>query len=182
MRRVYVPEGETPIANVNWRYEWLWLYAFVHPQSGQTYYWILPYVNTELRMKSRRGFLGVRFTKQFNRVLADVAQEFGLGANKRFLIVLDQAGWHTSKNLIIPDGIHLLHLPSHSPELQPAERLWTLTNEPIANRTFDSLDELEAVLYSRCEYLLTQPEQIRGLTNFHWWPQTSSLSSPIART
>lgn len=166
MRRVYVPEGETPIANVNWRYEWLWLYAFVHPQSGQTYYWILPDVNTEL----------------FNRVLADVAKEFGLGANKRFLIVLDCAGWHTSKNLMIPDGIHLLHLPSHSPELQPAERLWTLTNEPIANRTFDCLDELEAVLYSRCEYLLTQPEQIRGLTNFHWWPQTSSLSSSITRT
>jgi hypothetical protein len=26
--------GEDPIANVNWRYQWLWLYGFVYPQSG----------------------------------------------------------------------------------------------------------------------------------------------------
>jgi hypothetical protein len=37
LRRVYVPEGEVPIASVNWRFEWLWLYSFVEPQSGQTY-------------------------------------------------------------------------------------------------------------------------------------------------
>lgn len=55
LRRVYVPEGETPIAKVNWRFEWLWLYGFVHPLSGETYWWILPYVNSQL----------------FNLVLAD---------------------------------------------------------------------------------------------------------------
>jgi hypothetical protein len=80
LRRVYVPEGETPIADVNWRFKWLWLYAFVHPQTGETYWWILPYVNTEL----------------FNQVLADFAQEFELGANKRILLAVDRAGWHTS--------------------------------------------------------------------------------------
>ncbi len=36
LKRVYVPEGENPIAEVNWRFKWLWLYAFVHPQSGET--------------------------------------------------------------------------------------------------------------------------------------------------
>lgn len=160
LRRIYVSEGETPTAKVNWRYEWLWLYAFVHPQSGETYYWILPTVNTEL----------------FSRVLADFAKEFNLGAEKRVILAVDQAGWHTSKNLVLPDGIHLLFLPSHSPELQPAERLWTLTNEPIANRTFANLDELEEVLYSRCQYLLTQHNEIRNLTNFHWWIQIPVLS------
>lgn len=66
LRRVYVPEGETPIANVNWRFKWLWLYAFVHPKTGDTYWWILPYVNTRL----------------FNQVLADFAREFKLGDKK----------------------------------------------------------------------------------------------------
>jgi hypothetical protein len=37
--------GSIPIANVNWRFKWLWLYGFVHPQSGETYWWILPFVN-----------------------------------------------------------------------------------------------------------------------------------------
>jgi hypothetical protein len=38
--------------------------------------------------------------------------------------VLDGAGWHTSTTLVIPDGIDLIRLPSCSPELQPAERVW----------------------------------------------------------
>lgn len=158
LRRVYVPEGERPIADVNWRFKWLWLYAFVHPKTGETYWWILPYVNTEL----------------FNQVLADFAQEFGLGANKRILLAVDQAGWHTSKSLQIPEGLHLTFLPSHSPELQPAERLWTLVDEPIANQSFETLDDLEDVLFHRCQSLLQQPDLIRGLTGFHWWLQTGA--------
>jgi hypothetical protein len=56
------------------------LYAFVRPQTGETKAWILPYVNTEL----------------FNRVLEDFARELKLGAKKRVLLAIDQAGWHIS--------------------------------------------------------------------------------------
>ncbi len=41
IRRIWVDEWTVPIANVNWRFQWLWLYGFVHPQSGETYWWIL---------------------------------------------------------------------------------------------------------------------------------------------
>lgn len=129
------------------------MYAFVHPKTGESYWWILPYVNKEL----------------FNQVLADFAREFGLGADNHILLVVDQAGWHTSKNLELPEGLHLTFLPSHSPELQPAERLWTLVNEPIANRTFETLNDLEEILFQRCQTLLQQQDLIQGLTGFHWW-------------
>jgi DDE superfamily endonuclease len=155
LKRVYVPEGENPIAQVNWRYQWLWLYAFVQPQSGETYWWILPYVNIDL----------------FTKVLAEFAKEFGIGKHKRVLLVLDQAGWHKSVKVVIPEGIHLLPLPSHSPELQPAERLWTILDQPVANRTFGTLDELELILLKSCQSLMKQKELVRGLTNFHWWYQ-----------
>lgn len=115
--------------------------------------WILPYVNTKL----------------FNQVLDDFAREFGLGAKKRVLLAIDRAGWHTSKDLKIPQGLHLTLLPSYSPELQPAERLWPLVDEPIANRSFETLDDLEDVLFVRCQSLLQQKDLIRGLTGFHWW-------------
>ena len=72
MRRVWVPIGEQPVAEVQQKYEWLWLYGFVHPESGETYWWILPRVSTEL----------------FNRVLADFAHEFNLGTNKRILLTI----------------------------------------------------------------------------------------------
>jgi transposase len=84
--------------------------------------------------------------------------------------VADQAGWHKSRDLRLPEGLHLLFLPSHSPELQPAERLWPLTNEPLANRVFRSRDCLEDVQAERCRWLQAHPDIIRGRTSFHWWP------------
>jgi len=42
MRRVWTKQDFQPQAIVNWKREWSWLYAFVEPQTGQTYWWILP--------------------------------------------------------------------------------------------------------------------------------------------
>lgn len=154
LRRVWVDEWTTPIAQVNWQFEWLWLYGFVRPQTGQTYWWILPKVNIDL----------------FNRTLADFAAHFGIGKRKHVLLVIDQAGWHMSEQVQLPEGLHLMPLPPHSPELQPAERLWPLTNQAIANQSFPNLDALEEKLFQRCRVLLQQPALIRGLTDYHWWP------------
>lgn len=136
----------------------LWLSAFVHPKTGETQAWILFYVNREL----------------FNQVLADFAQEFGLGANNRIILAVDRAGWESSKSWEIPEGLHLTFLPSDSPELQPAERLWTLVDEPIAHQSFETRHDLEDVLFHRCQSLLQQPDFIRGLTGFHWWLKTGA--------
>ena len=156
LRRVWTNIGEQPIASVKKQYQWSWLYGFVHPESGETYWWLLPSVNTKL----------------FNRVLVDFAQEFELNANKRVLLLVDQAGWHISKNIELPEGLDLFFLPAYSPELQPAERLWPLTNEVVANNSPQSLDELEELLIVRCQKLLRQQDLISGLTCFHWWPLT----------
>jgi len=42
------------------------------------------------------------------------AQHFGVGQHKRIILAVEQAGWHTSDQVQIPEGIHLLFLPSHS--------------------------------------------------------------------
>ncbi|MEM9156833.1 MAG: hypothetical protein AAGB13_17665, partial [Cyanobacteria bacterium P01_F01_bin.33] len=56
-------------------------------------------------------------------------------------------------------------------ELQPAERLWPLIDEPLAIRNFNDLEALEQVLAQRCRYLSAQMSDfIQGLTDFHWWP------------
>ena len=65
-------------------------------------------------------------------------------------------------------------------ELQSAERLCPLTNEAIklrfalsfANHSPENLDELENLLIYRCQKIMEQQEFVRGLTYFHWWPQT----------
>ena len=130
----------------------MWLYAFVQPQTGETYWWLLPYFNTEI----------------FNRVLQDFAQHFGVGKTNRLILPLDQARWQITKKLQVPEGIHLLPMPAYSPELQPAERLWPLVNEPLVNQAFDRLREVEEMVYQRCCRLLQQQDLIRGLTFYDW--------------
>ena len=66
--------------------------------------------------------------------LNEFAREVGAGKDKRVLLVVDQAGWHTGGEVELPEGIHLEFLPSGSPELMPAERLWPLTNEASGQR------------------------------------------------
>jgi len=153
-RRIWVEAGDVPTANVNWKREWLWLYGFVEPQTGETYWWILPYVRTDL----------------FSLVLKDFAEHFGVGDNKRIVLPLDQAGWHMSGKLDVPEGIHLVPMPPYSPELQPAERLWPLVNEVLANEAFDTIDQVEELVFQRCQRLFQQKDLIQGLTFYHWWP------------
>lgn len=97
----------------------------------------------------------------------------GRSTKKRILLVLDRAGWHTSPKLRVPEGIHLEFLPPRSPELQPAERLWPLSKEGVANRHFEGMDDLKQTLVERCVALGEQPEIIRSYTRYHWWPEAA---------
>jgi hypothetical protein len=119
--------GERPVVRVKRGYERTYLYGFVRPDSGEIFWLILPTVSVEL----------------FSMALLEFAkEEVGAGENKRVLLVVDRAGWHTGGRVEVPEGIHLELLPSGSPELQPAERLWPLTNEAVANRLFEEIGEL----------------------------------------
>lgn len=102
--------------------------------------------------------------------LAAFAADTGIDATHRAVLVLDGAGWHTSGQLILPDGIDLVFLPPASPELQPAERLWSLIDEPVANRAVADLDALEDILATRCQQLVSDPQTIQAHTLFYWWP------------
>jgi len=79
----------------------------------------------------------------WNMVLPEFAAWLGCGPRKKVLLVVDCAGWHTGDQVELPQGLELVFLPPRSPELQPCERLWPLSNEAICNRHFDSLDQLE---------------------------------------
>ena len=109
-------------------------------------------------------------TDAFSRCLEDFAKERGVGPDKQLVVVLDGAGYHTANDVEVPEGIHLVIQPAYSPELQPSERLWTLVDEPVANRVFDSLDKLEEVVGQRCCTLVEMRDVLRGRTHFHWWP------------
>lgn len=143
------------MAPVQHRYAWRYLVGFVHPASGRTVFHLATTVNLPL----------------FEVELAEFAREVGAGPTKEIVLVLDRAGWHASRKLRVPEHIHLLFLPPYSPELQPAEHLWPLTNTVLANRHFATIDDLEDAQAARCVTLQRQPDMIRSTTLFPWWPQ-----------
>lgn len=154
VKRVWAPIGQRPTAPVRRRYQWLYVYGFVRPATGQTWWCLLPSVRAEL----------------FSLALALFARDVGIDATHRAVLLLDQAGWHRTPMLTLPAGLELVFLPAASPELQPAERLWALVDEPVVNRSFASLDELETVLIARCRQLERQRHRIKSLTCYYWWP------------
>lgn len=154
IRRVWAPKGHRPTAHVQRQYQWLYVSGFVRPSTGQSWWCLLPTVNVTA----------------MTLALATFARDEGIDAQHRAVLVLDQAGWHTSPKLVLPAGIDVVFLPSASLELQPAERLWGLVDEPVANQVFPTLAARETVLVDRCRTVEADPQRLKAHTHYHWWP------------
>jgi transposase len=155
LRKVWTLAGQRPVIPVEHRYAWRYLVGFVHPASGRTVSHLATSVSIPL----------------FEVELAEFARQVGASPTKQVVLISDRAGWHSSVRLRVPDHVHLLFLPPYSPELQPAEHLWPLTNSLLVNRHFTSIDELEDAQAERCMALQASCDLVRSTTLFHWWPK-----------
>ncbi|CCI38143.1 hypothetical protein [Microcystis aeruginosa] len=72
------------------------------------------------------------------------------------------------KNLKFPMESCSIFYFAYSPELQPAERLWSLVDEPLVNEYFETIEERSEILITRCQYLEKITNEIKNLTNYHW--------------
>jgi len=76
-----------------------------------------------------------------NAHLAEISTQIQPGHHA--VLILDQAGWHTTKVLDLPDNITLLPLPPRSPELNPVENLWQFMRDNyLSNRIFKNYDDI----------------------------------------
>jgi len=154
-RRVWAPVGERPIAHGHHRFDWLYVTAFASPATGETFWYLSNGVSKPF----------------FEALLETFAGEAEAGVGRIILLVLDNAGWHGAANLKIPDGVRLIYLPPYTPELQPAETLWALVDEPIVNKHIATIEDLEEKIANQCMVLAERREQIQTRTGFHWWPK-----------
>ena len=69
--------------------------------------------------------------------LAEISAAVDPGAHA--VLILDQAGWHTTPKLRLPDNITILPLPAKAPELNPTENIWQFMRDNwLSNRVFTS--------------------------------------------
>lgn len=99
--------------------------------------------------------------------LAEIATEVAPG--RHAAILLDQAGWHLSAKLVVPENITLVALPPKCPELNPMENIWQFMRDNwISNRIFKSY---EAILDHCCfawNKLIDMPWKIMSIGIREW--------------
>ena len=102
-----------------------WLFGAICPAEGKAAGLVLPKCDTAA----------------MSLHLAEISQAVAPGAHA--VVMLDQAGWHLSKKLKVPDNITLLPLPPKCPELNPTENIWQYIRENwLSNRIFRSYKDI----------------------------------------
>lgn len=134
-------------------YEWCYIFGAVNPRSGNSSALVAPSVNTEL----------------MNKHLAFIAEEAGAGVH--VVLVLDQAGWHKSKKLVVPQNVTLLHLPPYSPELNAIEKLWGYAqSHHTSNRVYRDYGHLFEAACQTCRDI--DAERIKSVCRTGWIERT----------
>ena len=147
--------GERPRGLCDGRYDWAYVYAAVRPATGEDVCLIMPEVST-----------GAMST-----FLAAFAQ--ALPAGQHAVLMLDRAGWHGAKALVVPPTITLVPLPPYSPELNPVERVWLYLRERFLSHRL--LDGYDAIVEACCQaWNALTPERLRSLTLQPWIQKVSS--------
>ena len=132
----WAPSGVRPIVPCQIVREYVQVYGAVDPISGDSCFIIAPTCDTAC----------------MNVFLSELSKQLG---NDYALLCLDNAPWHKSKDLIIPENIRLYYLPPRTPEMNPIEQLWPeVRKNGFKNKIYETLnhviDQLCIALNSVC--------------------------------
>ena len=85
------------------------------------------------------------------------------------IVVIDNAGFHSTKNIEIPDNIYLLRIPPYSPELNPCEQIWQYIKNRYKNQRFKDMKQLKDWLHNFVKQMA--PEKIASITANHHYKE-----------
>ena len=149
--RRWALRGTRPRAALDLRTKSAYIFGAICPERGVGAGLILPRCNTQ--------------AMQWH--LDEIASLVAPGAHA--VLILDQAGWHTTDKLAIPPNITLLPLPPRSPELNPVENIWQFMRENwLSNRVYKSDDDIIDLCCEAWNKLIDQPWTIMSIGRRQW--------------
>jgi transposase len=149
-RRCWAPFPFRPLVHAAVVQEFTYAYAAVSPHDGVLDSLILPGVGTDM----------------MNLFVTEVATRH---PNEFLIMIMDGAGWHTAKDLSIPENMSILHLPPYSPELNPVEHLWDeIREKDFSNEVFATITALEVHLMQALARMEGNHQRIRSITGWDW--------------
>ena len=116
-------KGVKPIGFVQWQRENYYLYGVVEPKTGESFFYEFSHLDT------------ICFEEFLKQLSQHYPEDF-------HIIQVDQGAFHQTSWLTIPENIILNFQPSHSPEVNPIERLWKELKKSLRWQLFSNLDEL----------------------------------------
>ena len=130
--RRWARRGTRPRAPRDQRTEWAYIFGAICPAKGKGAGLVMPWCDTDAMAAH----------------LIEISAAVDPGAHA--VLIVDQAGWHLTPKLTIPDNITVLALPPRSPELNPVENVWQFMRDNwLSNRIFKSYEDIvRAVLPS----------------------------------
>jgi len=88
------------------------------------------------------------------------------------VLLLDRAGWHTTRRLIFPGNVVPILLPSRAPELNPVENVWQfLRSNWLSARVFANYEAIVEAACAAWRNLIALPDTITSI-GFRAWAYT----------
>jgi len=122
--KIWAEKGKPLTVSVQQGFKNFYGYTAVSPFDGSNFSLLLSGVDT--------GYMQV--------YLEQLSEEF---KENQIFLIMDQAGWHKSKDLKVPGNIKIEFLPPYSPELNPVEKLWEwIKKECSHNFIYEKIEQL----------------------------------------
>jgi len=149
-KRCWCRKGIRPVVPCHRIREYLYAYGAVSPSDGSMFSLVMPHCNTA----SMNIFL-----EQLSKAYPD----------DYILLVADNAAWHKSKGLFVPDNIEIFPLLPYTPELNPIVMIWDELREKFfKNELFKTLLKVEDRLCEGLVYLMNHCETVKSTTGWDW--------------
>jgi transposase len=149
--RRWAKRGTRPSAPKDQRTQSTYIFGAICPAEGKGAGLVLPRCTSE----------------GMNLHLEEISQAVAPGSHA--VLLLDQAGWHQSKRLVVPANITLMPLPAKAPELNPVENVWQFLRENwLSNRIFTSYSDILDHCCEAWNRLTDQPWRIISIGLREW--------------
>ena len=149
--RQWARRGTRPVQPAGQRYESAYLFGAICPARGTGAAFAAPFADTEA-MQLHLGEISFHVAKDAHAIL-----------------LMDRAGWHTTGNLVWPENVTPMLLPSRAPELNPVEQIWQfLRANFLSNRVFENYDDIVEAICDAWNRLIALPETITSIGLRDW--------------
>ena len=149
--RRWARRGTRPSAPKDQRTRSAYIFGAICSEEGKGAGLVLPVCNTETMTLH----------------LAEISMMVAPGAHAA--VLMDQAGWHMSGKLPVPDNISIIALPAKCPELNPVENIWQFMRDNwLSSRVFTSHDNIVDHCCEAWNKLIDQPWRIMTIGRRQW--------------